>query len=291
MVMAAMVWYVPGWMRTQSPQEGALEAVSNAFPEASVQFKSWDGDNLLWSLAVDTADREAWRLAFEIATMPEAERKELTLVGHSLGGRMTARVLAHLAAKKLKVRQAVLMAAAIPYDDPDLVAMGGATELPIVSICNPDDVTLRYVYKILGGEKSAAYGANGTLSPVDNVVECVTPSNITERVSLDDAWAKSKTLKEIANHHVLFYLGFLKGLRDGENPSGAVMVPQDYVTVETKVVDAGIWWDDVESAGGWKLERHKVAKLCRIVSPARTCTAWGGEAAMRAAFAKVKSQL
>lgn len=210
------VWYVPGWLRTQHPQKGALEAVSKAFPEAQVEFKAWDGDGLVWNLAKDTADREAWRLAFEIATMPESQRKTLTIVGHSLGGRMTARVLAHLAAKKLKVRQAVLMAAAIPHDDPDLVAMGAATELPIVSICNPDDVTLRYVYKILGGEKSAAYGANGTLSPVDNVVECVTPPNITERVSLDDAWAKSKTLKEIANHHVLFYLGFLKQILHGE---------------------------------------------------------------------------
>ena len=58
--------------------------------------------------------------------MPAAEREELTIVGHSLGGRITARVLARLAEKGLRVRQAVLLAAAIPYEDPDLAKMGAA---------------------------------------------------------------------------------------------------------------------------------------------------------------------
>ena len=43
-VLAATVWFIPGWLRTAEPHEGILECVSNAFPEASVEFKSWDGD-------------------------------------------------------------------------------------------------------------------------------------------------------------------------------------------------------------------------------------------------------
>ena len=155
-IMAATVWFIPGWLRTAEPHEGILECVSNAFPEASVEFKSWDGDNLVWPISVDSADKEAWRFAFEVATMPPEERANLTLIGHSLGGRITARVLARLSEHGLKIRQAILMGAAIPSDDPDLTKMGRATELPVLAVCNPYDHVLRYVYAMIGGESSVA---------------------------------------------------------------------------------------------------------------------------------------
>ena len=53
-IMAATVWFIPGWLRTEKPAEGIVECVSNAFPEASVEFKSWDGDNVVWPLSVDS---------------------------------------------------------------------------------------------------------------------------------------------------------------------------------------------------------------------------------------------
>ena len=177
-IMAATVWFIPGWLRTAEPHEGIMECVSNAFPEASVEFKAWDGDNLVWPLSVDSADKESWRFAFEVAMMPPEARTNLTLVGHSLGGRITARVLARLAENGLKVKQAILMGAAIPANDPDLVKMGLATELPVLAVCNPKDHVLRYVYATVGGEGAVAFGANGTPTPCENVVECVTPTNI-----------------------------------------------------------------------------------------------------------------
>ena len=61
--IAATVWFFPGWLRTAEPRKGVLESVSDAFPEACVEFKKWDGDNVVWPLAVDAADKEAWRFA------------------------------------------------------------------------------------------------------------------------------------------------------------------------------------------------------------------------------------
>lgn len=289
--MAATVWYVPGWMRARTPQEGVMPAMSNAFPKAEVAFKSWDGDKAVWPLAVEAADKEAWHLVFEIATMPMEERENLTLVGHSLGGRIVARVLARLAEKDMRVREAVLMAAAIPHDDPDLAKIGGATSLPVLAVCNPEDVTLRYVYAILGGESAPAFGANGALKPVANVIECATPSNITETVTIDRTWAKSQTLKDIANHHALFYLDYLKSLREGAKPSGEVMVPQGFPVIRHSVVDGGVWWNVLAAHKGWKLEQHKLTTHCRILTPGRKCVAWGGKSEMAAAFEKVKRQV
>ncbi len=289
-IMAATVWFIPGWLRTAEPHEGILECVSNAFPEASVEFKAWDGDNLVWPLSVDSADKESWRFAFEVAMMPPEARTNLTLVGHSLGGRITARVLARLAENGLKVKQAILMGAAIPANDPDLVKMGLATELPVLAVCNPKDHVLRYVYATVGGEGAVAFGANGTSTPCTNVVECVTPTNITSEVDIGGIWAK-KVIKDIANHHEKFYLEYARRILGGEEPSGKVMVPQGFPGVEGHVMDSEIWWTVLDSSGGWKLEKNKVTGHCRIIDPDKLRKAWGREAEMRSAFEKVKNQL
>ena len=289
-VLAATVWFIPGWLRTAEPHEGILECVSNAFPEASVEFKAWDGDNLVWPLSVDSADKESWRFAFEVAMMPPEVRTNLTLVGHSLGGRITARVLARLAENGLKVKQAILMGAAIPATDPDLVKMGLATELPVLAVCNPKDHVLRYVYATVGGEGAVAFGANGTPTPCANVVECVTPTNITSEVDIGGIWAK-KVIKDIANHHEKFYLEYARRILGGEEPSGKVMVPQGFPGVEGHVMDSEIWWTVLDSSGGWKLEKNKVTGHCRIIDPDKLRKAWGREAEMRSAFEKVKQQL
>ena len=289
-IMAATVWFIPGWLRTAEPHEGIMECVSNAFPEASVEFKAWDGDNLVWPLSVDSADKESWRFAFEVAMMPPEVRTNLTLVGHSLGGRITARVLARLAENGLKVKQAILMGAAIPANDPDLVKMGLASELPVLAVCNPKDHVLRYVYATVGGEGAVAFGANGTPTPCTNVVECVTPTNITSEVDIGGIWAK-KVIKDIANHHEKFYLEYARRILGGDEPSGKVMVPQGFPGVEGHVMDSEIWWTVLDSSGGWKLEKNKVTGHCRIIDPDKLRKAWGREAEMRSAFEKVKQQL
>ena len=289
-VLAATVWFIPGWLRTAEPHEGIMECVSNAFPEASVEFKAWDGDNLVWPLSVDSADKESWRFAFEIAMMPPEARTNLTLVGHSLGGRITARVLARLAENGLKVKQAILMGAAIPANDPDLAKIGLATELPVLAVCNPKDHVLRYVYATVGGEGAVAFGANGTPTPCENVVECVTPTNITSEVDIGGIWAK-KVIKDIANHHEKFYLEYARRILGGEEPSGKVMVPQGFPGVEGHVMDSEIWWTVLDSSRGWKLEKNKVTGHCRIIDPDKLRKAWGREAEMRTAFEKVKNQL
>ena len=289
-IMAATVWFIPGGLRTAEPHEGIMECVSNAFPEASVEFKSWDGDNVVWPLSVDSADKESWRFAFEVAMMPPEVRTNLTLVGHSLGGRITARVLARLAENGLKVKQAILMGAAIPANDPDLAKMGLASELPVLAVCNPKDHVLRYVYATVGGEGAVAFGANGTPTPCTNVVECVTPKDITREVEIGGIWAK-KMIKEIANHHEKFYLEYARRILGGEEPSGRVMVPQDFPGVEGHVMDSEIWWMVLDSSGGWKLEKNKVTGHCRIIDPGKLRKAWGRESEMRAAFEKVKIQV
>ena len=291
LLMATTVWYIPGWMRTEKPHEGVLECISNAFPEAKIEFKAWDGDRLVWPHAVESADKEAWRFAFEAAMLPKEERENLVIVGHSLGGRITARILARLAEKGLKVRQGELLAAAIPSNDPDLAKIGGGSMLPVLALCNPDDITLRYVYAIMGGEDAVAFGANGTLKPIANVKECVLPSEITKQVKIDRNWGKVQAIKDIANHSEFFYIEYLRRLLSGEEASGEVMVQQALPTVEGEVMDSGLWWDTLAETNGWKLQRNKVTGHGRIINPQKVRKAWGTVEDMALSFEKVRNQL
>ncbi len=289
--LAATVWFIPGWLKTGKPSAEVMDSIANAFPEATVEFRSWDGDNIVWPISVDSADKESWRFAFKIATMPPEERRNLTLVGHSLGGRIAVRTLARLSECNLKVRQAILLGAAIPSNDPDLAKMGRGSELPVLAVCNPNDVTLRYIYATAGGDGGVAFGANGTVLPCENVVECVTPTNITKEVNIGAMWARIEALKSIANHHERFYIEYARRILDGEKPSGKIMVPQGFPTIEGRVTDSERWWDVLDTSFDWKLEKNKVTGHCRILDPDKTRVAWGREAEMRTAFEKVKRQI
>lgn len=141
------------------------------------------------------------------------------------------------------------------------------------------------------GVPPAAFGANGTLKPCENVVECVTPSNLTDQVSVETSWGKMPALKSIANHCEKFYVEYARRILSGEEPSHEIMVPQGFPTVEGRVMDSEVWWDVLETACGWKLEKNKVTGHCRIIDAAKKRHAWGLEVRMRDAFEKVKRQL
>lgn len=281
------VWYFPGWMRTQEPERDVLPAVQDVFPEAQVSFRSWDGDKILWQMSLANADEAVASFVDEINVLTPEARASLTLVGHSLGGRIVLRILARLGERGLAVRQGIVLGAAIPYADADIAKAGRGSSLPILALCNPKDVTLRYVYGSVGGEGCPAFGANGTPSPVPNVREYVVPADITRDTPLNRPWAKWQPTKDAANHHALFYLAALRRVALGEDFAESVMVLQDMPTVEWPVIDAGVWWNVVDTSNGWKLERNKVTGHARILDPGKVRRAWGSMEKMRAAFEKI----
>lgn len=284
-------WYVPGWMRTQEPEGGAWTSFTNALGTAETRFWSWDGDHR-WSTAVAHADSAARRLADELRAMTPERRAKLTLVGHSLGGRIITRALNRIGAQGLTVRQGVLLAPAIPNGDPEVAGVGRGSSLPLILITNPQDVTLKYVYALAGGEGGRALGADGTVEALVNVEQYAVPADVTDTTEIADAWGRLDAVKRIANHHATFYFAELGRILDGEPSTNAqIRVPQDKVNVELKVVDAGIWWDILDTVQGWKLERNIITGHCRILDPERHRVAWGSEADMKDSFKTVRRQL
>jgi hypothetical protein len=213
------------------------------------------------------------------------------LVGHSLGARILARALARIGARGMKVRQGVLLAPAVRNDEPELRGLGAGSELPVIIVANPQDVVLKYVYAVAGGEGGNALGTDGPVRPIANVQTYSVPADITKTTIIDDSWGRSEVIKRISNHHASFYFAELgRILRGASSAKPQVRVLQDRVNVEAKVMDAGIWWDVLDEVQGWKLERHVLTGHCRILNPEKRRVAWGSEKNMRQSFATIRTQ-
>ena len=207
------VVYVPGWHRCARGEDEALRFVAEAFPGAEVSVYDWDG-NCTWRKARGNADAAAERLADELIALPSAERERLTLVGHSLGGRIVVRAMARLGLRGLKVRKAVVMAAALPFDDADIADFAAATVEPVEIVCNERDTMLKIGYRPFGGEGAAALGAVGVAAPLANCrVSFVSPETVATTPVIGK-WAKVGLFRSLAAHYAPFYLEHFKQLSD-----------------------------------------------------------------------------
>ena len=291
-----IVYYIPGWLRTGEGNDETWNSFTATFPDARHIRWDWPGNAIWWSKSLLNSEKAWRRLVDELIVLTDEERARVTLVGHSLGARIAVRVLCALAHVGLKVKTAILLGAAIPNDDPDLVVMGHGTVLPVLAFCNPMDIMLKYIYStmgaIMGGERGVAYGTNGSTGVLENVKEIAVPETITDETEVWAWWGNSKAAKRLASHYALFYLTALGRFMRGEiSGDERVLVPQDNVNVGSKVTDAGVWWDVLDDCEGWKLQKHILTKHCRILNPNRVRVAWGSETTMRDSFAKISRTL
>lgn len=287
------VWYVPGWLRCHVPQGESMEMLRSLFPEEQVRYYDWEGNSLHWGASLRQADLTARRLADEVERLAPEARGRLTLVGHSLGGRIVARVLAELSRRHLEIRQGVLLGAAIPYDDDDLSQINLASREPVLNFINPDDVLLKYCYGPFGGEAHPALGANGILVPQENYQEHVVSSALLARVDFHLPVMHFSLIKRIANHHAKFYLHCWKELLLGTSKAEEqrVVIPQERLNLTIPTLGGHLLWSELESCNGWRLQKNLLTGHCRILDAQNTRRAWGRESTMRSAFQKVRRQL
>lgn len=104
-----------------------------------------------WEKALDDVAPTAELLARKIANdLSSRQRQNLILIGHSLGGNIIIRTLAHLYRQKLSVKSAVLLGAAIENMNENILLAMEATDAPINSMVNPDDAALKIFQTVTG---------------------------------------------------------------------------------------------------------------------------------------------
>ena len=205
-----VIWYVPGWKRCEAKLAPEHEDFfKKAFPGSAAHIVNWNG-NGDWSESVTNADAYVATLVTAIDAMKPEDRQRLTLIGHSLGGRIVAKTVAELQRKNIKIQNAVMLAAAIPFDDADAEVALQSKSMPVISIYNPNDKMLKYAYRIAGGENSTALGAHSTGKPNEFRVSWNTIED-THIPTTDINW---DFVKSVFNHTAIFYLQQLKKITE-----------------------------------------------------------------------------
>lgn len=104
-----------------------------------------------WINALDDVEPTSQSLAKRIANdLSSSQRQNLILIGHSLGGNIIVRTLAHLNCQNLSIKSAVLLGAAIENMNRNILQAMEATQKPICSMVNPDDTALKVFQTVTG---------------------------------------------------------------------------------------------------------------------------------------------
>ena len=274
-VQSYEIFFVPGWNTGYDNRIGSVVRLEKAFPNIPIKVKSWNSKVNVIS-AVKNAETYSKELIEEVLSMPEKRRRELILVGHSLGGKIVINVLNALVDKGLTVHKAVLLGAAIKRDDPAIRRSLFAVSTRILNIYNPDDALLRGFFSV----GSSALGSHSCTFTHPRFVERRTtkrnlsPFNHFAYKYIEELQLFVKELPPLYSNIKL----------PGENSSRIADMKQVNVN--------DIYWKTTKNHCNWLLQTHYLGRKFRIVDPYFNLRFTADDAAKaETVFADVVSQL
>lgn len=60
----------------------------------------------------------------------------------------------------------------------------------------------------------------------------------------------------------------------------------EFPNVPTKTLGGEVFWNNIASCDGWKIQRNQITGHCRILDPENVRHAWGSMSAMESLFMK-----
>ena len=274
--LAAEVFFVPGWRTGFDGRAGCVRILHDAYPGEKITVKSWDSDQP-WEICKHNAAEHKEKLLEEIIAMPEENRRELIMVGHSIGAGIVLEILADLNRRGLRVHSAALLGAAVPDDLKDIRKALQALRYHCCIIYNPDDWVLRYLLPMDDAEH-IPWGVYGWTESSPRVFEARAAS---------DRWG-------FFNHFAYIYLEELDRLLDRLPPvAERIAVLQDDENTVRRPADELFWQTEAEYQS-WQLQKRVFpwgAEKYRIIDPEGLRRAAGNPEKMRSAFDDVVRQL
>ena len=246
---AAEVFFVPGWRTGYTPRTGSVRIINYIYPGMPVSVKSWDSA-VPYPLAVQNSGMYTIKLLDEILSMPETRRRELVIIGHSIGAKIVLDVLCVLAEKHLQIKEAVLLGGAFPYDDRRLWSALEAVRDRCINIWSPVDAVLHLLYPL--SEGNVACGAVGWRFGGKGFYE---------------GYVKSGYFF-FNQHYAYLYLEELGRFRLTLPPVAEKVQLKDELPRPWKncAVDR-IFWKTIDICHSWRLEEHCLGGSFRIADP------------------------
>ena len=241
------VFFIPGWKTGYSAREGCVAILKDIYPGVKITVKSWDSD-VSWSEAKKNAEEFTAVFAEELLSMNDERRRELILIGHSLGAKILLDAIIALRDKDLKVSEIVLLGAALPYDREDIRSLLPVSRTIFFNVCFPDDALLKLLYPMFEG--NIALGSIGWAYSDRRFVEYAVP----------------ETKLSFFNHYAYIYLEQFGSLRPGAlKKYRESLFPRGYAAAGERDFDGGIYWKTVEQRGDIRLQRYFTGEQFRII--------------------------
>lgn len=263
------VWFVPGWRTGFDDRAGCVRILRDIYPGKNIKVCSWDSLQP-WRVTRQNSREYAALLFAQVVSLPEEKLRELTLIGHSIGGDMVLDILSKLSTGGKKIHSAALLGAAVPCDDPRIGDALDALRFELCNIRNPHDWVLKYLYP-LDADRIPPLGYSGWQGSDPRFFET-------------ECEAKRFVF---FNHFAYLYLEKLQELHHTIPPR--VTVIQKDKNREQIPAD-NIFWHDVETIHSWKLQQHYDGRA-RILDPTGVRRAQGSMESMRRSFHDVQKQL
>lgn len=289
------VVYLPGWQSQREPeyaalvkerQEGEMNLLRRAFPGCDVIYVRWN-NAVPWQECVDNVEDLILKLEQKLCALSDAQRKNLILVGHSLGGRSTVRILSSLSRKGMQIRRGVFLAAAIEDDSPHIALAINASLDPVINVYCLSDGTLRILLGLVDqAPPLGAYG-NALPYPADRFLQYHVDPEYTE----DTNWFN--------NHWSMFHLEVLGNvLTASEPPPNEIHAPEKALqipnaTTPSYKMDANLFfWKTLRSSNGWRLQQSSLLPFrYRIIDRRDMIRASGFPDEMQETFESIIRQL
>ena len=266
---AGEVFFVPGWRTGFTPRSGCVRIINDIWPGLPVTVKSWNSRVSL-RCATRNAAEYSRQLKSEITAMPAERRKNLILIGHSLGAAIVLDVLEHLAANDMKVHEAVLLGAPVPDDELSVFRALSAVETRLSNVSFAGDAILKLFYPWHMGKP---LGIAGWRYSHPRFAQFIT-----------------KTDFSFTNHYAYIYLETLGKFLDSlPHPEPEIKIAN---SCQAHFYDeSAVFWQTIENCKSWKLQKNLVFDKFRIVDEVNQVRATGSYDQMQASFAGITAQL
>lgn len=158
-LIATILWYFPGFGTGELPTTDK-ERLKASFSADQVACKQWCSPSATWEESVANVSNASQSVVTEIQSLKPDERKDIVLVGHSLGGRVVAYSLAKLGELGISIQTAVLLAPAISSGDQyaSKLCRGCSS---IILVVGENDLVLKWIYPFVANGTSAIEAIDG----------------------------------------------------------------------------------------------------------------------------------
>ena len=270
--LRAEVFFIPGWRVGFAKREGINRRLLEAFPGKKITVKAWDSRQP-WDVTKKNAEEVMEKFFQEISAMPESARRDLILVGHSIGAKIVVEILNKLADEGKKIHSAALLGAAIAENDSRIERALDALRFYCFNIYNPGDWVLLFLFPLdnFGTTSLGLYGWHG--SDHRFFEAAVTHS---DRVAF-------------ANHYAYIYLDELGIMLKNIPRFAEIDVLQDEYNIPRIPADM-LYWHKIREYQGWLLQKNSAGKY-RILDPDGVRRAQGCEKKMKKSFADLAEKL